>query len=54
MGNSQKNEIIIKIRRPRKIYIDLLSDEEPIIQPEIFCGNDIKTTHYNLYINIYI
>jgi hypothetical protein len=31
----------------RKFYIDLLSSEE-IIQPEDYCGNEIKTTHYTM------
>jgi hypothetical protein len=32
---------------PRKIYIDLLSNEK-IKQPENFCGNSIKTTQYTM------
>ena len=36
------------IKKSRKIYIDLLTDNEPIIQPELFCGNSIKTTNYNM------
>ena len=35
-------------KQPRKIYIDLLNDEEPIIQPETYCENYIKTTNYTL------
>lgn len=31
----------------RKFYIDLLSSEE-VIQPEDYCGNEIKTTHYTM------
>lgn len=31
----------------RKLYIDLLSSEE-VIQPEDYCGNEIKTTHYTM------
>ena len=38
------------IKNPRKIYIDLLTDNEPIRQSESFCGNDIKTTNYSMYI----
>lgn len=33
---------------PRKIYIDLMTDNEPIEQPEDFCGNVIKTTNYTM------
>ena len=36
------------IKTARKIYIDLLSEEEPIIQQEKFCGNEIKTTNYSM------
>lgn len=32
----------------RKIYIDLLSENEPVIQPEKFCDNSIKTTNYSM------
>ena len=38
------------IKKPRKIYIDLLTDNELIIQPESYCGNTIKTTNYSMYI----
>ena len=31
----------------RKFYIDLLSSEK-VIQPEDYCGNEIKTTHYTM------
>ena len=37
-----------EIKRPRKIYVDLLNEGEIITQPEIFCGNTIKTTHYSM------
>jgi hypothetical protein len=43
--NTNKNNTI---KKSRKIYIDLLTDNEPIIQPELFCGNSIKTTNYNM------
>ena len=33
--------------KKRKFYINLLSSEN-IEQPEKFCGNEIKTTHYTL------
>ena len=46
MGCFNTNENITK--RPRKIYIDLLTDNEPILQPESFYGNGIKTTNYTL------
>ena len=39
---NNKREIL-----PRKIYIDLLSNEK-IKQPENFCGNSIKSTQYTL------
>lgn len=31
----------------RKLYIDLLSSEE-VNQPEDYCANEIKTTHYTM------
>ena len=40
---SKKNEE----KKPRKFYIDLLSSEN-IVQPEEFCGNNVKTTRYTL------
>lgn len=45
--NTNKN----KEKKPRKIYIDLLTDTEPVIQPESFCGNTIKTTNYSMYVH---
>ncbi len=45
--NTKKN----KDKKPRKIYIDLLTDTEPITQPESFCGNTIKTTNYSMYVH---
>lgn len=42
LNNNSRNENI-----PRKIYIDLLS-EDKIQQPEDFCDNTIKTTRYTL------
>ena len=49
MGCLNTNKNISK--KPRKIYIDLLSDNEPVIQPESFCGNKIKTTNYSVYVH---
>ena len=43
-----------KNNKPRTIYIDLLSDNEPVIQPESFCGNKIKTTNYSVYVHKHI
>ena len=37
----------IPIKKQRKLYIDLLSDNK-LKQPEKFCGNEIKTTRYTL------
>ena len=37
-----------KNNKPRTIYIDLQSEIEPIIQPNKFCSNGIKTTNYTM------
>ena len=44
--NSNKNNN----NKPRTIYIDLQSDDNPIIQTDNFCTNEIKTTTYTMYI----
>ena len=41
-------DISLPLKKPRIIYVDLLTDDEPIIQPEDFCGNAIKTTNYTM------
>jgi hypothetical protein len=48
MGNFLKKIDTNEIKKPRIIYVDLLTDDEPIIQPEDFCGNAIKTTNYTM------
>ena len=48
MGNFCKKNNTNEIKKPRIIYVDLLTDDEPMIQPEDFCGNAIKTTNYTM------
>ena len=43
---SNNSENIQNVIKPRKLYINLLS--EKIEQPENFCGNKIKTTRYTM------
>ena len=43
--NNSKNKK--NINEYRKIYIDLKS-ENKIEQPEVFCGNKIKTTRFTM------